>query len=217
MVSVSDVLGDMYSEICDVFDTMEWAEDEIRSAQERWPDQADVLFHSFRLIRPPSDIHFPSEVVYRAYARELLERVAQDVTTVSATAVEILLALQKTSLIAPLSSEGVGLYVRMWEAAKLPQVEGISGLSDHYDAIMGSRLDVEYADLRMRLARADRVQPDVIACEGVHHGVAVTCRFAESREYDENNECTECGAHIADPHAPSCPHADSDLDNAEAV
>ena len=25
--------------------------------------------------------------------------------------------------------------------------------------------------------------------------------------YDRNNECTECGEHIADPHAPECPAA----------
>lgn len=28
------------------------------------------------------------------------------------------------------------------------------------------------------------------------------------REYDENNECTECGEHIADPHAPQCSRGD---------
>lgn len=215
MVSASDILGDLHSEICDAFDMMAWAEDEIRLAQERWPDQSDALFHSFMVIRPPSDMHFPSEVVYRAYARELLERVAKGQTTVSTTAVEILLGLKEASLIAPLSAVGVGLYVSMWELAKLPPVEGISGLSEHYDAILGSRIDVEYDDLRMRLARADRVRADNIVCAGMHHGVAVACRF--SREYDENNQCTECGAHIADPHAPSCARADADLDHVEAV
>lgn len=34
---------------------------------------------------------------------------------------------------------------------------------------------------------------------------APTCQNPHAREYDDRNECIQCGEHIADPHAPNCP------------
>lgn len=31
--------------------------------------------------------------------------------------------------------------------------------------------------------------------------------------YDDDNECVSCGAHISEPHDPSCPRADADLED----
>ena len=60
----------------DLFKLMEYAEDEIAKAQERHPDHADLIWHTFCIMLPgkyPFQKRAPE--VYRSHCRELIERV----------------------------------------------------------------------------------------------------------------------------------------------
>ena len=177
MVDVVELFKEITSEVSEVMSSIEWAEDEIRSAQRRHPTRADELVHSFALICPPGGVPIRTEGAVRAYARELLERVARGEDTRSGTAVEVCMALKEASLRAPLSHEGFGLYARMWAAAGLPEVDGIVDMRAHYEAISTGALDVAEAQARAAICRRDRVwtKPD---CGGFHHGVPTPCRYA---------------------------------------
>lgn len=185
-MDIADVVAEMESATADVFATIGWAEEEIAAAQRRWPARADAVFHSFSLIRPPDELQarLSVESVYRAYARELLDRVGQDQDTRPGTAVEVVLGISGASLRAPLNHEGFGLYARMWQAAGLPFIDGISDRSEHYEALSADVLDDAEEYARRVCRRPDRVLA-VDGCGGQHHGVDVDCVYADSIETDE--------------------------------
>lgn len=117
------------------------------------------------------------ELLFRAHCREILDRIAAGTPTQPGTAAEVLAALSKASMRAPLNTEAVGLYFRMWRAAGLPPLEDNTGQLEHYEAIAGSRIDDLEAQSRRRLTMPDR-RLRAITCEGRHHGEAVVCEFA---------------------------------------
>lgn len=158
-----EILGaDLVSEMSSAFEAMEWAEDEIVQAQRRHPTAADRIWHSFKLLVPTHPLSSRAEVVYRAHCRELLERVAAGEDTRPGTAVECCAALSDTSAIAPLTTTGTGLYLRMWWRAGLPPVTGDPDTLDHYEAIRGSTMDDEERRMRAKLSQPDRQLPRVL-------------------------------------------------------
>ncbi|MEU3010040.1 hypothetical protein [Nocardia asteroides] len=158
----------------------DWAEDEIHLAQQRHPDVADVLFHGFSLLTATHP-RMSTEFVYRAHARELLDRVATGQPTKPATSVEVVLSLMQVSLVTPLNTAAFGLYLRMWRQAGLPDLgEPVRGFHDHYEAIAASGIDEFEAVARRKLAVPDRVLA-LTTCDGRHHGQPVACRLASAR------------------------------------
>lgn len=175
-VSVAELFAEVSASVADVFAEIEWAESEIAAAQQRWPDSADELFHSFAVIARPDGV-VGTECVYRAYARELLDRIGRGEDLRPGTAVEVCMGLRGASLRAPLNHEGFGLYARMWEAAGLPAITELADMRGHYEAISGDAINAAETDARRACARPDRVAV-VPECMGRHHGEPVACRYA---------------------------------------
>lgn len=162
------------------FAQLDWAEDEITHAQDRHRDVADVLYHGFSLLTATHE-RMSAEFVYRAHARELLERVAAGLSTKQGTAVEVALSLMQVSLTTPLNTTAFGLYLRMWRQAGMPDLgEPVKGFDEHYEAIAASGIDEFEALARRKLAVPDRVLA-LSTCDGRHHGEPVTCRLACAR------------------------------------
>jgi hypothetical protein len=67
------LVGELQAEVGSLLAPVDWAEDEIAAAGRRHPGQADLLFHTFRLLKP-RDIGsgMGTEFVYRGFAKELL-------------------------------------------------------------------------------------------------------------------------------------------------
>ncbi len=58
------------------FDRMAIAEEEIASAKRRFPREAEQVHRAFKILCPPPGLRGLSDEVFRAHARELVERVA---------------------------------------------------------------------------------------------------------------------------------------------
>jgi hypothetical protein len=155
---------------------LDWAEDEIARAMRRHPDQADLLWHAFKLIQPRAGMRV--EFVYRGYARELLERLATGQDTRLGTAVEVCLVCMEVSKVVPMHGAPAGLYTRMWLQAcpDNPVHDGQPGELAHYEALYSSQLDELEAEVRRRTTDPTRVLGE-ITCKGQHHGENVRCRF----------------------------------------
>jgi hypothetical protein len=147
-VSLRDI-SDLRNLVGLIFATNTWAEEEIKAAQRRHPDAVDRIGESSRLLTPTHDL-MSTKSVYRAHCREVLGRVAAGEDTRLGTAVECCIALCKTSLRAPLTTSGAGLYVRMWESAGLPAVE-MTDSGVPYEALAGSAIDGHEVWLRRKL------------------------------------------------------------------
>jgi len=162
------------------FNMIEWAEDEIAQATRRHPAHADTLYHAFELISPRAiGPGMSTEFVYRAHARELLERLAAGPDTRPATAVEVCLACAEASQRAPLHGPGAGLYFRAWLHAfpDHPVTAGHAAQQVHYEHLYGPRIDELEQMLRRKLADPAR-QLAGVECGGRHHGTSVACRYA---------------------------------------
>ena len=160
-----------------IFDRMKWAEDEIAQARTRHPEQADTLYHSFSLLSGgEASARMGVEAVFRAHAREILERVAAGEDTRPGTAVEVVIGLLAAAERAPLSHEGFGLCARLWIAAGLPDHDEFADKLDHIEALHAPRLDSEEADAR-RACRDDSRRLGRIECDGWHHGAQVPCTY----------------------------------------
>lgn len=161
-----------------IFDRIGWAEDEITQAITRYPDHADRIYHSFALLSGSEAAErMGVEAVYRAHAREIIERVVRGEDTRPGTAVEVVIGLLAAAERAPLSHEGFGLCARLWAVAGLPDHDGFADKREHIEALHASRIDAEEADAR-RACRDDSRKLGRITCEGMHHGERVTCTYA---------------------------------------
>lgn len=170
------ILGDLRSTLADLFECIEWAEDEIQRACAHHPEAHDRLYHSFSLLTPSFD-RMSTEFVHRAHCAELLDRVAAGADTRPGTAAEVCCALMAASLKTPLRSSAVGLYMRMWDAAGFPPIEEFSSASGHHEALEGSVIDDHEQFARRKLAD-DARRLGTISCPGRHHGEDVTCMYA---------------------------------------
>jgi hypothetical protein len=170
-----EIIRDLEDELSDVFEQMEWAEEEIEAAMRRHPDSKDLLFHSFKLLSATHSV-MASEFVFRAHCRELLERVANGEDTRLATAAEVCCACHDASQLAPLTTSAMGLYVRMWAIA-FPDKGVLGDNREHYEALKGANIDSLESESRRKLAVQDRLLDD-IECTGQHHGKPVHCKYA---------------------------------------
>lgn len=159
-----------------VFAALEWAEEEIVAARRRRPECSDRLYHSFRLLTPTHD-RMRTEFVYRSHCAELLDRVAAGEDTRAGTAAEVCCALLEASLTTPLKSSATGLYMRMWQRARFPELPEFTEAARHHEALEREVIDSHEQFARRTLAVAERSLGE-IDCAGRHHGEDVTCRYA---------------------------------------
>jgi hypothetical protein len=177
ITTAAEILAGVEQSFGGIFERMGWAEDEIAQARARHPEQADTLFHSFSLLSGgEASARMSVEAVYRAHAREILERVAAGEDTRPGTAVEVVIGLLAAAERAPLSHEGFGLCARLWIAAGLPDHDEFAAKLDHIEALHAARLDTEEADAR-RACRDDARKLGRIECDGWHHGAQVPCSY----------------------------------------
>jgi hypothetical protein len=140
------------------FARIEWAEDEIEKAGREHPADADRIWHSFQLLEPQHAL-MRTEMVYRAHCREILDRVVAGEDTRPGTAAECCCACCETSHVAPLNLAGVGLYLRMWQAAGFPEIDAVG---EHYEAITQDAINAHERTLRRRLSVDRRQLPGVL-------------------------------------------------------
>lgn len=186
---VAALVATITSELGGLFSSMDWAEDEIKRAARRYPDQADVLFHAFSLLQP-RDIGtgMGAECVYRSHVRELLERIAAGADTRIATAAEMCLVCAHASLRVPLHGAAAGLYFRLWLQAfpDRPITPDQVAEQVHYERLHGTQIDEYDTQLRRKAADPNRLLAD-IDCAGQHHGEHVTCRYATSPQTSQQD------------------------------
>jgi hypothetical protein len=152
--TLEEIVNETSLQLGPIFEQMEWAEDEIEQAQRRHPAQAALLWTTFRLMVPTQDL-MGTEFVYRSHCRELLERVARRQDTRLGTAAELVIACSHTSQLAPLTTAGAGLYMRIWAKAfpTGPAVGGGRGRHDPKEARESDLMDDHEGVMRQKLSR----------------------------------------------------------------
>jgi hypothetical protein len=137
------------------FEKMEWADDEIDKARARHGEtDRGPLWHSFLTVCQ-NEPYMADEIIYRAHAREILERVAAGHDVRPGTDAEMIAALRDSSKTAPLSSSAVCLYFRI-AARSFPDLWAKAG--DHsdltaYESVHGSAADDHESWLRAKMTR----------------------------------------------------------------
>jgi hypothetical protein len=127
---------------------------------------ADVLFHSFMLLKPTFPLLIRAEVPYRAHCREILERMARGEDTRPGTAAEICCVVSEASLRAPMIPAASGLYMRMWDKAGLPEIEGFKDMGEAHEKLDGTSIDALEREVRRndslipRLPQIDLIDPN---------------------------------------------------------
>jgi hypothetical protein len=169
--------GGVFGMLAGLFERMDWAEDEIKAAQRRHPAQADLMWHSFKVLCSSHEL-MGTEFVYRSHCRELLGRVAAGQDTRPGTSAEIACACADASQVAPLTETAAGLYSRMWAVA-FPDHgdDSFTETREHYEALHAGQITELEAWSRRKLAQSDRVIE--FDCGGMHHGQAVNCHGAD--------------------------------------
>jgi hypothetical protein len=183
--SKTGVIADLMAEIKAAFESMEYTRDEIAQAQRRHPDAADTIWHSFSLLTPVHPLMHTSEPLYRAYCREILDRVAAGDDTRPGTAAEICCVASEASAVAPLSSPAFGVYARAFRVVfpdrRFLGNEVDCAYMEHVEALHGHAIDELEADSRRRLTRAERTL-SAIECGGLHDGEPVECRYRPAED-----------------------------------
>lgn len=165
--------GNDFGKLLLSFDLMEWAQDEIESAQQRHGETGEgPLFRTFPLLALPAEAGFELEPVYRAHCAELLDRVAAHKDLAPATDAEIIIALKSVSMIRPLNTASVTLYMRvfarrlpaMWEKASGQLIYQQLDLNPHeaelsleaYESVHGRQADIIEEWARATVQATDR-------------------------------------------------------------
>lgn len=173
-----EVLADLEQTLRGTFERMAWAEEEIVHAQVRHPEHAHTLFHSFSLLSGhEAAARMSVEAVYRAHAREILERIAAGDDTRPGSSVEVVIGLLAAAERAPMSHEGFGLCARLWVAAGLPNQGDFVDKLTHLEALHAARIDSDEAAAR-HACRNEFRRLGRIHCDGHHHGQRVACTYA---------------------------------------
>lgn len=128
---------------------------EIAAAVTQFPQHAGVLVDRIDLLQPTHRL-MRNEILYRSHCRELLARVVAGADTRPGTAAEVCAVCSVTSAIAPFTAAAVGLYLRMWHAAGLGQIAGVTDDLDYYEHTVGSRINELEALTRRQLTVATR-------------------------------------------------------------
>jgi len=96
---------DNHGTIGKVFDLVKVAEEEMNAAKVSWPGMAEEIDASFSELLYPGELSKFSTRIYRAHAREMLERICTKQTDIKrGTMAECLVTLSLGSLKAPLTS-----------------------------------------------------------------------------------------------------------------
>jgi hypothetical protein len=168
-MDVAELLGPLYSELMGAFERMEIAEDEIEQALKRHNkplplrdsdgrvvnvDEMGPIWDSFWRLKPTHE-RMEYEPVYRQHCAELLDRVADGLDTRAATGAELVSAISEASLLAPLTSSGAGLYLRLM-AKYFPELIAdtlaeIGREVEDYQKLHGQQMEVDELELRRRL------------------------------------------------------------------
>jgi len=159
---LDDLLPGGFMEAFDAaMSSMEIAEGLIEELSREHPESADLIWHSFSLLRPTQSLMHKTAMIYRSHCREILQRVIDGADTRPGTAAECCIVCCETSQIAPLTVAGVGTYMRMWQAAGLPDT-GAGVSAEHHEAIRGPAIDEHERMMRRKLAQPWRTLPSVI-------------------------------------------------------
>jgi antitoxin (DNA-binding transcriptional repressor) of toxin-antitoxin stability system len=154
-LKIADLLPEM-DFFADQFEIMGWAQDEIDAARQRHGESdRGPLWNSFLVLKVVDQPYMWSELIFRAHARELLDRVAAGHDVRTATDAEMIAALRESSLTAPLSPAAATLYFRI-AARSFPTLWAVAG--DHndlvsYEAVHGSVADDHEGWLRKKFTR----------------------------------------------------------------
>jgi hypothetical protein len=153
-MDVADIFKDLGSVVSGVSEKMDWAEDEIEKAQARHGETGrGPLWGSFRAVRQ-NENHMAEEIIYRAHAREILDRVAAGRDVRPGTDAEMIAALRASSLVSPLPSAAATLYFRI-AARSFPELFAtVMAVIDlkAYEAVHGTAADDQESWLRAKLA-----------------------------------------------------------------
>lgn len=143
-----------------VFEQMGWANDEIEQAQIRHHETGQgILWYGFRFLRR-SLVDLDEEIIFRAHAREILERVQAGADVRPGTDAEMITVLRGASLKAPFTSSAACLYFRI-AARSFPVV--FAAIKDDidlpaYEVLHGAVADDHESELRRKLT-TDREVP----------------------------------------------------------
>jgi hypothetical protein len=98
------------------FSDVEIAEQEIAKAQKRHPVHAEQIWQSFGKLMPSELLRPKTEKLYRAFCRELLDRIATGQPLAQATYAELACIFCATSLASPLNQDGAAAYWKVFKA-----------------------------------------------------------------------------------------------------
>ena len=112
-------MGERGAALQGIFECMAIAEEEIAAAQEAHPDKAGDIWHSFTHLRPSPLLEPRTPQLYRAHARELIQRVAAGHTKkaelAAATAAELCCVFCAASQLSGLQSDAVAAYQKLFK------------------------------------------------------------------------------------------------------
>lgn len=139
-----------------VFALMKIAEDEILAAKRRAhsPEARERVRNVFGHLAPPAGMSVLADWVYRAHARELLDRALAGQDLRPATKSAVMLALMHGSLKAPLTQDYAALYERLF-CATAPTELCIDFDATPRGSYEGA-VDEIYRDMRRKFAVEDR-------------------------------------------------------------
>ncbi|MEU7480484.1 hypothetical protein AB0A63_31215 [Lentzea sp. NPDC042327] len=163
-------------------DGFEWVEQEIEQAGERYPQEADRLWHLGLPLFTPTHECMDYDLVYRSHCRELIDRALAGEDTRPGTAVEVACSMRDVSAAMPLKSSGAALYMRVWRLAGLPYIPELAAAGYHYEELNGDSVAADERAAREFLAASDRTPPVDIACDGRHLGVPAPCRYVRATQ-----------------------------------
>jgi hypothetical protein len=139
----------------DAFMAMEWAEDEIELAQDRYGEtgHGPIWKQGFAAVKQTDLID--SELLFRAHCREILGRIADGDDLRPGTDAEIIWVLRNASLRSPMQPGIDCLYFRLFARRFPVQSSSISGPVDlaAYESVHGSAADDHERRLRAKLSR----------------------------------------------------------------
>lgn len=148
-----DLLGEMAPTVRSIFEQMEIAEEEIETAQAKYPHKAEEIWRSFTYLRPTPLLYRCTPHLYRAHAREIIGRIIQTQgkerkkDLEAATDAELCCAFCAVSQALPLQSDAVAAYQQVFKRV-FPDVTFLDefGRSESYPG----RADEIVAELRKK-------------------------------------------------------------------
>ena len=136
-----------------VFELVKVAEEELEAAKKRHPGKAPEVHRAFRLIEPGGLLWLDDEV-FRAHARELIQRVVDGKDTRLGTRAEVIAALSEASLRAPLPRDETELMAKI--ATRIfPEKKKEFGYRKNHESYKGST-DELLRKFRKQLLKPDR-------------------------------------------------------------